>query len=623
MNREGSSAEETAGSGFPDVVAPRVSDRRFGPRADVLLVTVTDVEITSVLTSAQRLSGKPYTTHFAGRKTYYNVGPIGDTVVYLVRSEMGSTGLGGSLLTVWNGIDLLRPTAVIMVGIAFGMDDTKQSIGTVLISRQIHNYDLTRIGMAADGEVHVISRGDRPHASPLLIDRFRDGHLTWRESPIEFGLLLSGSALVDNLDYREQLRKLAPEAIGGEMEGAGLYVGAEEHKTDWIVAKGVCDYADGHKRAEKDKRQGEAARCASDFVFHVISQGGLAAEAISRAPDKWSSTSTRVPPAVVSSLPPTASDQPVATGSVKSPAVAPEASPAVETHAIAVPTTATQPTSEEEKVPDQPPRTDESPSGAPPARQSEDRATKGGNPWSRFIDGVWKVLAARSVSRVTYIGDRAALYQAWATGRGDFAVEALLTEILIDKDGAVVVDHRYRYRAGPLFNSIRNGDIWEAPILPGGVVRVFMAPENETPFAVLGPTFGVPQDGRPGHSVDWIVNFAHSIADGESVDIGYHYTTEPGAARFNVDDVDSFELSVKVPIKSAKVTVKPVADAPFVLVGARAIAKVDGGGPLIESREESRVLIALEKDGGYQYSVEYPLPGSLLRFVWAIAPKRG
>lgn len=45
----------------------------------------------------------------------------------------------------------------------------------------------------------------------------------------------------------DQLRKLAPEAPGGEMEGTGLYSAAQRKKVDWLLVKAVCDWADGKK----------------------------------------------------------------------------------------------------------------------------------------------------------------------------------------------------------------------------------------------------------------------------------------------------------------------------------------------------------------------------------------
>jgi nucleoside phosphorylase len=244
-------------------------------RADVLLVTVTKVETKAVLNIVKRKLSRDYRVLHINHRTYYDLGIIGGARTFMVRSEMGAGGPSGSILTVSEGITELSPSSVIMVGIAFGVDPDKQQIGDILVSKQMLPYELQRIGTGTDDELVIIPRGDRPSASPRLLDRFRDAELRWDGPKVRFGLVLSGEKLVDNLDFRNQLCKLGPEAIGGEMEGAGLYAAASLHKVDWILVKAVCDWADGKKHENKGQRQEEAARNAASFTIHVIEQGGL------------------------------------------------------------------------------------------------------------------------------------------------------------------------------------------------------------------------------------------------------------------------------------------------------------------------------------------------------------
>jgi len=211
---------------------------------------------------------------------------------------MGAGGLGASLQTVTKALAALTPGAVIMVGIAFGVNEKKQAIGDVLVSEGFRLYDLQRVGKKAR-RLEIIPRGDRPHASTWLLDRCRAAELSWKATPlspsdgeragvrggasetqatVRFGLVLSGEKLVDNLDFRDQLRALEPEAIGGEMEGAGLYAACHEEKTDWILVKAICDWADGNKNRNRSKRQAVAARNAARFVLHMLQQAPLKRE---------------------------------------------------------------------------------------------------------------------------------------------------------------------------------------------------------------------------------------------------------------------------------------------------------------------------------------------------------
>ncbi|MGB6688398.1 MAG: hypothetical protein WBE76_11200 [Terracidiphilus sp.] len=87
---------------------------------------------------------------------------------------------------------------------------------------------------------------------------------------MRFGVVLTGDKLIDNIDFRHQLRAFEPEAIGGEMEGAGLYVACQDKKVDWILVKAICDWADGSKTQDKDSRQQLAATNAARFVLRAL-----------------------------------------------------------------------------------------------------------------------------------------------------------------------------------------------------------------------------------------------------------------------------------------------------------------------------------------------------------------
>ena len=96
--------------------------------------------------------------------------------------------------------------------------------------------------------------------------------VTWPSSAsiVQAGLVLSGDKLIDNREYRDQLIEIAPEALGGEMEGAGLYVASQTAKTDWLLIKAVCDWADGNKSRKKHERQAIASRSVAEFFVHML-----------------------------------------------------------------------------------------------------------------------------------------------------------------------------------------------------------------------------------------------------------------------------------------------------------------------------------------------------------------
>jgi nucleoside phosphorylase len=237
--------------------------------ADILIVTVTKVESTAILQAFEPILGVKATPLSIEDRIYFDLGTINKARIFLTQSEMGSGGLGASLLTVRKGIEDLFPTAVIMVGIAFGVNEEKQAIGDILVTEQLRLYDLQRVG-TQDEQEQVILRGDKPHASPWLINLFKSADISWEKARVRFGTVLTGEKLLDNIDYRNQLLSFEPEAIGGEMEGAGLYVACQDKKVDWILVKGICDWADGEKGQDKESRQKTAASNAAAFVVHTL-----------------------------------------------------------------------------------------------------------------------------------------------------------------------------------------------------------------------------------------------------------------------------------------------------------------------------------------------------------------
>ncbi len=238
-------------------------------------MSVNDTETHALLDAFIGL-GLPPVQVTKGGRTYNDLGIHGGCSIVHTICEMGAGGVGASQQRTSEAIEHWQPKAIIAVGIAFGMDEKKQAIGDVLVSTQIQDYELGRLN--EDGT--LTPRGDKPSSSDTLRNRFRQTDNTesrrvgdWPK--VRFGLLLTGQKLVDNKDYRESLKAISQEAIGGEMEGIGLYVGAEIAKVDWIIVKAICDWGHNKSRAEKDAWQKVAAKNAARVVKTALDVDGL------------------------------------------------------------------------------------------------------------------------------------------------------------------------------------------------------------------------------------------------------------------------------------------------------------------------------------------------------------
>jgi nucleoside phosphorylase len=245
------------------------------PTADVIVTTVNDIE-TDALVAAMESAGYRGRPEMGLVNTYWLYGPINGAMVAHVRTSMGSGGQGGSSLTLIDAIRDLKPGAVIGVGVAFGVDEESQPIGQLLVSEKLTEYEKTRIGTGLDGERIVLHRGAITEASPRLVGRFRDARLADIAVSIKVGEVLSGEKLVDNPEFKSELTDRFPDAIGGEMEGAGIQAAAGRENTEWLIAKAVCDYASS-KSLDKRARQERAAAVAAKAVLHVLERGGMTA----------------------------------------------------------------------------------------------------------------------------------------------------------------------------------------------------------------------------------------------------------------------------------------------------------------------------------------------------------
>lgn len=237
----------------------------------VLILTATDLETEALHIYINPLPGFDKIIKVYKDTLTIFMGIFGNYYVAHVQSGMGAQSRDGSLLTTANAISFLKPKIVLMVGIAFGTDKRKQNIGDVLVSETVIPYNPKRVG-----KIETIQRGTHARASQVLVNRFKNLK-SWDyplapniKSKILITDLLSGEELIDNIEYRNQLVSIYPNSKGGEMEGVGVS-SACDGKADWIIVKGICDYADGNKGKAKVKNQNIAVDAAIIACLEIFS----------------------------------------------------------------------------------------------------------------------------------------------------------------------------------------------------------------------------------------------------------------------------------------------------------------------------------------------------------------
>lgn len=251
--------------GLYDYVNKMISDRGgvIKMQTRILLLVATQLELDIMLKELKTVSP---VTGSVGKLSYFT-SVIGESLVYVVKCQMGQGGVGGSILTLEESIRILTPDFVIMGGIAWGANKKKQNIGDLIISTQVWDYDIERVN--PDGS--VTPRGPISPSSARLVQMFEVVCASVENYSINFGLVASGSELLDNKEYVEGLKVEQPELIGGDMESAGMASVCSRKNVDWILVKGICDWG-YNKNSHKKEYQQIAATNSAEAIVSLLSQ---------------------------------------------------------------------------------------------------------------------------------------------------------------------------------------------------------------------------------------------------------------------------------------------------------------------------------------------------------------
>ncbi len=237
---------------------------------DLVVMTATEVERKTLHRFMMPLSGEAGLLEGAVKLVTYRVGIFGRYKIAHVECSPGGLSRQGATLTTHEAIAEARPKAILILGIAFGVNRRKQKLGDVLVASTILPYDLERVGLTITDK-----RGENLNCGGTLLERFRTRSADWtlprglEEVRAYPGPVLSGETLVDNEAFRDRLVTHFPTALGGEMEGAGSYAAASRAGVELILVKSICDWADGLKN---DRAQPFAAFSAIHLAHHVMSR---------------------------------------------------------------------------------------------------------------------------------------------------------------------------------------------------------------------------------------------------------------------------------------------------------------------------------------------------------------
>ena len=195
---------------------------------DVLLLTVKNCEFVACFSELKN----PYRCWFDGLGYVYfsDVDGSQDKVkVALFKCYENSSCPGGSLVSVKNAATLLRPKAVISVGVCSGLHPEKSKLGDVVVSAKLTTYASK---VVIDNQEH--STGMRNYVSKRFLNVIKNCADGW-QAPLKnrtdaeqvqvytAAEFLSGPEQVISGQWRDQLAETNPQAVAMENEGEGRW----------------------------------------------------------------------------------------------------------------------------------------------------------------------------------------------------------------------------------------------------------------------------------------------------------------------------------------------------------------------------------------------------------------
>ena len=129
---------------------------------DVLLMVVTKKELRAVLGLMEPICEMQKIVEVTSNNVTFLIGTFGKYCSAIIQTSQGIQGFDGAEKKTARAIDVVKPYAVISVGIAYGKSKEKQQLADVLVCEQVSDYTHKRLG-----EITLI-RSPQPKATKHL-----------------------------------------------------------------------------------------------------------------------------------------------------------------------------------------------------------------------------------------------------------------------------------------------------------------------------------------------------------------------------------------------------------------------------------------------------------------------
>ena len=183
-----------------------------------------------------------------------------------------------------------NPHFIILVGICGGLINPDLKLGDIIVTNKVIYYEPSKVSKGVnfpryekyfidDNEnitpifsyAKEISDGGWDAKSKIRMDYPGDNEKRYRPK-VHHGVIMSGEKVIADTEYAAELRNMHEDSISIEMEAAGIAFACQNTNVDFLVIKGVSDFADDRK-CDGPSRD-FARNSAAAYLEHFLEKGG-------------------------------------------------------------------------------------------------------------------------------------------------------------------------------------------------------------------------------------------------------------------------------------------------------------------------------------------------------------
>lgn len=204
----------------------------------------------------------------------YHVCTIGEYTI--VHTHAPRTGVEMTCRAINAATKHIEPTAIVLLGICYGLDFNKYQLGDVLIASTLKNFRLNfrdsdsseetifeaevedSFGVSTKPRVELQSGVNVKLRYRNIFSIIRDERGSLRNIKWADGTMLSANCLMSSKKVKmavlDAFGNVRPKPLGGEMEGGGLLNSEilEKGFDNWIVMKSICDWGEKKNSLSSD-----------------------------------------------------------------------------------------------------------------------------------------------------------------------------------------------------------------------------------------------------------------------------------------------------------------------------------------------------------------------------------